>query len=87
MFWVLQICLLLHFLRIFYAFLLQNTLYGSLLQNYAQSEIPIFIHFGSFQDVFSLLKGGKFFTDPWLCLSAGQLPWTNKPISHAVWAS
>ena len=49
------------------AFVLQNMLYGSLLQNCAQREIPIlsiFVHFGSFQDVFSLLKGGKFFTDP-----------------------
>ena len=26
--------------------------------------LSIFIHFGSFQDVFSLLKGGNFLTDP-----------------------
>ena len=26
--------------------------------------LSIFIHFGSFQGVFSLLKGGNFFTDP-----------------------
>ena len=26
--------------------------------------LSIFIHFGLFQDVFSLLKGGNFFTDP-----------------------
>ena len=26
--------------------------------------LSIFIHFGSFQDVFSLLKGDNFFTDP-----------------------
>ena len=43
------------FLPIFYAFVLQNTLYGS--QNYAHNEFMIFqsffVQFGSFQDVFS----------------------------------
>ena len=48
-----------------------------LLQNYAQDEFPIFysifVHLGSVQDGFSLIKGGKFFTDPWRNQSAGQL--------------
>ena len=56
-----QKCLQLRFLGIFYAFVLQNTLYGLLLQNYAHVEFlifqSIFVHFGSFQDAFSLLKG------------------------------
>ena len=37
-----QTCLLLRFWRIFYAFGLKNTHYGSLLQNYAHEKIPIF---------------------------------------------
>ena len=39
---VIQTCLLLHFLRFFMLFGLQNTHYGTLLQNYAHKKVPIF---------------------------------------------
>ena len=60
-----QTCLQLCFLCIFYAFVLQNKLYGSLLQNRTNSQF--FSQFLTILDgsktVFSLLKEGKFFTD------------------------
>ena len=58
-----QTCLLLPFLRIFYDFFLRITI-AKLRTEPNPDFLSTFIHFGSFQVVFSLLKGGNFFADP-----------------------